>query len=79
MTHPHYVNNYIYIQYTILHNFTIYDGILNIHATDNTAGMCHLNINANSQVRIHRFKNLKKYYKVVYYSILNMYVVLVKG
>jgi hypothetical protein len=71
MTHPHCANNYIHIQ----HNFTIYDSILNIHATDNTVGMCHLNITAASQVRIHRLKNLQKYYKVVYNSILNMYVV----
>jgi len=48
MTHLHYANNYIYIQYTITHNFTIYDGTLNMHATDNTAEMCHLNINATS-------------------------------
>jgi len=27
MTHPHYANSYIYIQYTIIHNFTIYDGM----------------------------------------------------
>jgi len=60
MTHSHCANNYIYIQYTILDNFTIYDGILNIHATDNTAGMCHLNIIEASQVRIHRFQNLKE-------------------
>jgi hypothetical protein len=75
MTHPHYVNNYIYIQYTILHNFTIHDGIQNIHATDNTAGMCHLNSTAASQGHIHQFKNLKRYYKAAYDSILNMYVV----
>jgi len=75
MTHSHYANNYIYSQYTIIHNFTIYDGTMNIHATDNTVGMCHLNINATSQVCILWFKNLKKYYKVVYDSILNMYVV----
>jgi hypothetical protein len=60
MTHPHCANNYIYIQYIILHNFTIYDGIPNIHATDNTAGMCHLNITAASQVRIHQFQKLKE-------------------
>jgi hypothetical protein len=75
MTHPHYANNYIYIQYTIIHNFTIYDGILNTHATDNTAGMCHLHIKAASHVCIHQFKNLQKYYNVVYDSILNMHEV----
>jgi len=48
MTRLHYANNYIYIQYTITHNFTTYDGILNTHATDNTVGMCHRNINATS-------------------------------